>query len=73
MKVLDDAIRMVNRTAGFLDFFNHPVFLGVEARHFGNCICLGLQVKGGDKTPTPMGPLETANLNHWNPLKSKNG
>jgi hypothetical protein len=47
----------------FLDFFNRPVFK--KTRRFGNWICFRPQVKLGEKTPTQLGPLERANLNHW--------
>jgi hypothetical protein len=30
-----------------MDFFQRPVFLGVETRRFGNWICFRPQVKGG--------------------------
>jgi hypothetical protein len=49
--------------SGFLDVIHHPVF--EETRRFGNWICFRPQVKGGKKTPTQLGPLERANLNHW--------
>jgi hypothetical protein len=45
-------------------FPHHHVFLGVETRRFGNWICFRPQVKG-EKTPTQLGHLERANLNHW--------
>jgi hypothetical protein len=48
--------------SGFLDFIHCPVF---EGTRFGNWICFRPQVKGGKKTPTLLGPLERANLNHW--------
>jgi hypothetical protein len=35
-----------------------------KTRRFGNWICFRPQVKG-EKTPTQLGPLERANLNHW--------
>jgi hypothetical protein len=47
----------------FLDFFNRPVFQ--KTRRFGNWICFRPQVKVGEKTPTQLGPLERANLNHF--------
>jgi hypothetical protein len=47
----------------FLDFFHRPVFQ--KTRRFGNLICFRPQVKVGEKTPTQVGPLERANLNHW--------
>jgi hypothetical protein len=34
-----------------------------KTRCFGNWICFRPQVRG--KTPTQLGPLERANLNHW--------
>jgi hypothetical protein len=46
----------------FLDFFHRPVFQ--KTRRFGNWICFRPQVKVGEKTPTQLGPLERANLNH---------
>jgi hypothetical protein len=33
-------------------------------RRFGKWICFRPQVKWGKKTPTQLGPLERANLNH---------
>jgi hypothetical protein len=36
-----------------------------RTRRFGNWICFRPQVNVGEKTPTPLGPLERANLNHW--------
>jgi hypothetical protein len=47
-------------------FFHRPVFLGIETRHFGNWICFHSQVKEGgrEKTPSQLGALEKANLNH---------
>jgi hypothetical protein len=27
--------------------------------------CFRPQIKGGNKTPTQLGPLERVNLNHW--------
>jgi hypothetical protein len=54
--------------SGFLDFIHPPVF--EETRRFGNSICFRPQVKRGKKTPTRLGPLERANLNHWtNPVR----
>jgi hypothetical protein len=47
----------------FLDFSHRPVFQ--KTRRFGNWICFRPQVKVGEKTPTQLGPLERANLNHW--------
>jgi hypothetical protein len=49
--------------SGFLDFIHRPVFEGT--RRFGNWICFHPQVKGGNKTPTQLGPLERANLKYW--------
>jgi hypothetical protein len=46
----------------FLDFFHRPVFQ--KTWRFGNWICFRPQVKVGEKTPTQLGPLEKANLNH---------
>jgi hypothetical protein len=46
------------------DFFHRPVFLEVETRRFGKWICFRPQVKMGEKTPTQLGLLERANLNH---------
>jgi hypothetical protein len=54
----------VYRITGVLDFSHRPVFLGVETRRFGNWVYFRLQVKG-EKTPTQLGPLERADLNHW--------
>jgi hypothetical protein len=48
----------------FLDFFHRPVFQ--KTQRFGNWICFRPQEKVGEKTPTQLGPLERANLNHWN-------
>jgi hypothetical protein len=36
-----------------------------KTRRFGNWICFRPQMKVGEKTPTQLGPLEIANLNHW--------
>jgi hypothetical protein len=36
-----------------------------KTRCFGNWICFRPQMKVGEKTPTQLGPLERANLNHW--------
>jgi hypothetical protein len=36
-----------------------------KTQRFGNWICFRTQVKG--ETPTLLGPLERANLNHLNP------
>jgi hypothetical protein len=47
----------------FLDFFHRPVFK--KTRRFGNWICLRSRAKVEEKTPTQLGPLERANLNHW--------
>jgi hypothetical protein len=49
--------------SGFLDFIHRTVFEGT--RRFGNWICFHPQVKRGKKTPTQLGLLERANLNHW--------
>jgi hypothetical protein len=38
-----------------------------KIRRFGNWICFCPQVRG--KTPTQLGPLERANLNHWTFLR----
>jgi hypothetical protein len=43
--------------------FHRLVFY--RTRRFGNGICFRPQVKVGQKTPTQLGPLERANLNHW--------
>jgi hypothetical protein len=48
----------------FLDFFHRPIFQ--KTQRFGNWICFRPQVKVGEKTPTQLGLLERANLNHWN-------
>jgi hypothetical protein len=52
-----------HRITGVWDIFHRPVFLDVETRRFGNWICFRLQVKE-EKTPTQLGPLGRANLNH---------
>jgi hypothetical protein len=52
----------------FLDFFHRPVFQ--KTLCFGNWICFRPQVKVGEKTPTQLGPLERANLNHCQSLFS---
>jgi hypothetical protein len=36
-----------HRIVGFLDFFNRPVFLGVETRRSRNWICFRPQVRRG--------------------------
>jgi hypothetical protein len=53
---------------GFLDFSIVRYSRDYKTRRFGNWICFRPQVKGGggEKTPTQLGPLERANLNHWN-------
>jgi hypothetical protein len=47
----------------FMDFFHRPVFQ--KTRRFGYWICFRPRVKVGKKTPTQLGPVERANLNHW--------
>jgi hypothetical protein len=42
----------------------------LENTAFGNWICFRPQVKVGKKTPTQLGPLERANLNHWTEVLS---
>jgi hypothetical protein len=44
------------RISGFLDFFQRPMFWGVETRRFGNWICFLPQGKGGE---------DTYYTNHW--------
>jgi hypothetical protein len=36
-----------------------------KTRRFGNWICFRPQVKVGEKTPSQLGSLERADLNHW--------
>jgi hypothetical protein len=55
-------INLTQGISGFLDFIHRLVFEGT--RRFGNLICFRPQVKEGKKTPTQLGPLERANLNH---------
>jgi hypothetical protein len=47
--------------------------LDTRKQRFGNWIYFCPQVKGGGETPTQLGPLERANINHrtfcdWNQL-----
>jgi hypothetical protein len=60
-----------HRITGFLDFFHRRVFLEVETRRFGHWTCFRPQVKWKEEiSPTQLGPLEGANLNHWtNPVR----
>jgi hypothetical protein len=63
-KTTRPTILLLQGISGFLDFIHRPVFEGT--RRFGNWICFRPQVKGGrKKTPTQLGPLQRANLNHW--------
>jgi hypothetical protein len=39
-------------------------YKNIKSRLFGSWFFFRLQVKGGE-TPTQMGPLDRANLNHW--------
>jgi hypothetical protein len=39
-------------------------YKNIKSRRFGSWFFFHLQVKGGE-TPTQMGPLDRANLNHW--------
>jgi hypothetical protein len=48
----------------FWTFFYRLVFLVVETLRFENRICFRPPVKG-EKTPTQLGHLKIANLNHW--------
>jgi hypothetical protein len=57
-------VYVVQNSQNFLDFFHCPV--SQKTQRFGNWICFRPQVKVGEKTPTQSGPLERANLNHWN-------
>jgi hypothetical protein len=59
--VSDGVVMMVNNTRN-LWVSGRCLKIGFV---FENWICFHLQVKGGKKTPTKLGPLETANLNHW--------
>jgi hypothetical protein len=47
-----------------------PVILGNRKR-FGNWMCFRPQVRR--ETPTLLGPLERANLNHWDRSSSEEG
>jgi hypothetical protein len=51
---------IAHRGTGFLDFFHHPVFLGIETRCFGNWMFPSSGEGGGAKTPTQLGPLESS-------------
>jgi hypothetical protein len=51
------------RITAFLDFSYRLVFQ--KTRRFGNWLFFRPQVKVGEKTPTQLGPLERADLNHW--------
>jgi hypothetical protein len=53
---------LVQNSQNFLDFFHRPAFQ--KTRRFGNWVCFLPHVKVGEKTPTQLGPLEKANLNH---------
>jgi hypothetical protein len=63
LKDSDDGVCCTEFTEFFLGFFHNPVLQ--KTRRFGNWICFRLQVKVGETTPTQLGPLERANLNHW--------
>jgi hypothetical protein len=56
-------VYVVQNSQNFSGLFYHPVFQ--KTRRFVNWICVRPQVKVGEKTPTQLGPLERANLNHW--------
>jgi hypothetical protein len=48
--------------------FPHYVFSPIRIPYFTNCdpsLSSGEGGGGGEKTPTQLGPLERANLNHW--------
>jgi hypothetical protein len=55
-------VYVVQNSQNFSGIFHRPVF---QKTRFGNWICFRPQVKVGKKTPTQLGPLERANLNHW--------
>jgi hypothetical protein len=40
-----------------------------KTQRFGNWICFRPQVRG-EETPTLLGPLDRANLNHWTNVSS---
>jgi hypothetical protein len=45
--------------SGFLNFVNHPVFQIARKLDLFPSLCEGME------TPTLLGPIERANLNHW--------
>jgi hypothetical protein len=47
----------------FLDFAHCPIFY--KTKCFRNWVCFHPQVTETDMTPTLLGPLERADLNHW--------
>jgi hypothetical protein len=57
---------ITHRITGFFGLFPSSGIL--ENTTFRNWICFCPQAKVGEKTPTQLGPLERANLNHWTPL-----
>jgi hypothetical protein len=56
-------VYVVQNSQNLSGLFQRPVFQ--KTQRFGNWICFRPQVKMGEKTPTQLGPLERANLNHW--------
>jgi hypothetical protein len=54
----------------FTEFFwtFYKVLYFKKTQRFGNWICFRPQMKVREKTPTQLGSLERANLNHWTPL-----
>jgi hypothetical protein len=60
---LERILTMVYVAQNFLDF--SIILYSQKKRRFGNWICFRPQGKVGEKTPTQLGPLDRANLNHW--------
>jgi hypothetical protein len=50
---------------GFSHIFHRPVFYRTENTMFQKPDMFPPSGEGGEKTPTQLGPLERANLNHW--------
>jgi hypothetical protein len=53
------------RITGFLDFLHRPVFQRLENTTFRKLDLFPSSGVGGGKTPTQLGLLDRANLNHW--------
>jgi hypothetical protein len=63
LKGSDDGVKHT----GLLSFLDFSIVLysrDYKTRRFGNWICFHPQVKRR-RTPTQLGPIERANLNHW--------